>query len=41
MIRTWKEEIKTEEDVDKIPGIGPKINKKIKEIVTTGKLKKL
>jgi len=37
----WKDEIKTENDVDKIPGIGPKIKEKIKEIVSTGKLKKL
>jgi hypothetical protein len=29
----FKEEIKTKEDVDKIQGIGPKINQKIKEIV--------
>ncbi len=41
LVKTWKEEIKTEEDVDKIPGIGPKIRLKIKEIVTTGKIKKL
>lgn len=41
VIRGLDKEIESEKDVENLRGIGEKISKKIKELLTTGKINKL